>query len=90
MTPQTKPTISQTVQQHAEEHELYASVRARTKQHQIMWRYVPLQDFMGASNLDWSATFADLDAQHYTKYDRTSAERAFIGSMIKAMECEDA
>ncbi len=55
-----------------------------------MWRYVPLQDFMGASNLDWSATFADLDAQHYTKYDRTSAERAFIGSMIKAMECEDA
>ena len=50
------------------------------------WRYVPLQDFTSASDIDWSGTVAEIDAQLYRKYGLTKKEIAFIESHVKEME----
>ncbi|MBR4171160.1 MAG: Eco57I restriction-modification methylase domain-containing protein [Kiritimatiellae bacterium] len=50
------------------------------------WRYVPLQDFTSASDIDWAGTVAEIDAQLYKKYGLTKKEIAFIESHVKEME----
>ena len=50
------------------------------------WRYVPLQDFTSASDIDWTLPVPDIDKQLYDKYGLSDSERAFIESMIKPME----
>ncbi len=52
---------------------------------QDVFRFVPLQDFTGKSDIDWSQSVADIDRQLYRKYGLTSDEIAFIESMIKPM-----
>lgn len=47
---------------------------------------VPLQDFTENSDIDWSVSVAEIDAQLYAKYNLTEAEIAFIESTIKPME----
>ncbi len=51
-----------------------------------VWRYVPLQDFTANSDIDWSKSITEIDAQLYAKYGLSSDEIAFIDSMIKPME----
>ena len=51
-----------------------------------VWRYVPLQDFTENSDIDWTRSVAEIDAQLYTKYALTPDEIAFIESTIKPME----
>lgn len=49
------------------------------------FRFVPLQDFTEGSDIEWSKSVAEIDAQLYTKYGLSDEEIAFIESMIKPM-----
>ena len=49
------------------------------------WRYVPLQDFTSASDIDWSKPIPEIDQQLYAKYELTDKEIAFIESHVKEM-----
>ena len=53
---------------------------------QIVYRFVPLQDFTSTSDIDWSQSIADIDRQLYAKYRLSDEEIAFIEKMIKPME----
>ena len=47
--------------------------------------FVPLQDFTGNSDIDWSKPIPDIDKQLYKKYNLTKEEIAFIEKIIKPM-----
>ena len=49
------------------------------------WRYVPLQDFTAASDIDWSKSIPEIDKQLYAKYGLDEKEIAFIESHVKEM-----
>ncbi len=49
------------------------------------YKFVPMQDFTEGSDIDWSKSVAEIDAQLYAKYDLSDEEIAFIESMIKPM-----
>ncbi|MBQ6339173.1 MAG: Eco57I restriction-modification methylase domain-containing protein, partial [Kiritimatiellae bacterium] len=51
-----------------------------------VYAFVPLQDFTTSSDIDWSCTISEIDAQLYAKYGLTKPEQKFIESMIKPME----
>ncbi|MEE3447930.1 MAG: Eco57I restriction-modification methylase domain-containing protein, partial [Bacteroidales bacterium] len=50
------------------------------------FQFVPLQDFSSKSDIDWSKSVAEIDAQLYKKYGLTEEEIGFIEGMIKPME----
>lgn len=50
-----------------------------------VWANVPMQDFTAASDIDWSKSVEEIDAQLYAKYNLSDEEIAFIESMIKPM-----
>jgi hypothetical protein len=49
------------------------------------WKYVPLQDFTPASDIDWSRSIPEIDRQLYAKYGLTDAEIEFIETHVKEM-----
>ena len=49
------------------------------------WRYVPLQNFTPASDIDWSKSVPEIDAQLYRKYGLDEREINFIESHVKEM-----
>ncbi len=51
-----------------------------------VWKYVPLQDFTSASDIDWSKPVAQIDEQLYAKYGLDSDEIAFVEAKVKSME----
>ena len=50
------------------------------------FKYVPLQDFTNASDIDWSKSVAEIEQQLYAKYGLDQSEIDFIESKIKPME----
>ena len=50
-----------------------------------VWKYVPLQDFTPASDIDWSKSIPEIDQQLYAKYGLTQEEIDFIESHVKEM-----
>ena len=52
---------------------------------QIVYKFVPLQDFTTESDIDWSKSIVEIDQQLYVKYALSPAEIGFIESMIKPM-----
>lgn len=50
------------------------------------WSYVPLQDFTDSSDIDWSKSVREIDAQLYEKYGLDKQEIDFIESHVKEME----
>jgi hypothetical protein len=50
-----------------------------------VFRFVPLQDFTPASDIDWSKSISEIDIQLYQKYNLTAEEITFIEAMIKPM-----
>ena len=44
-----------------------------------------MQDFTANSDIDWSKSVAEIDAQLYAKYNLSNEEISFIESMIKPM-----
>lgn len=51
-----------------------------------VWRYVPIQDFTSASDIDWSQSIAEIDNQLYKKYNFSDEEINFIETNVKEME----
>ena len=49
------------------------------------WKYVPLQDFTSASDIDWSKSISKIDQQLYKKYGLDKTEIEFIESHVKEM-----
>ena len=49
------------------------------------WKYVPSQDFTSGSDIDWSKSIPEIDAQLYAKYGLDADEIAFIESHVKPM-----
>ena len=49
-------------------------------------RYVPLQDFTSASDIDWSKSVHEIDEQLYQKYGLSENEVGFIETNVKEME----
>lgn len=49
------------------------------------WANVPMQDFTENSDIDWSKSVEEIDAQLYKKYKLSDDEISFIESMIKPM-----
>lgn len=50
-----------------------------------LFQFVPNQDFTIGSDIDWSKSMSEIDAQLYAKYNLSDEEIAFIESMIKPM-----
>ena len=53
---------------------------------QLVYKFVPVQDFTDNSDIDWSKPIPEIDKQLYAKYGLTDEEIAFIEGMIKPME----
>lgn len=53
---------------------------------QIVYQYVPLQDFTDKSDIDWSVSIANIDKQLYKKYGLSEEEITFIETHVKEME----
>lgn len=53
---------------------------------QIVYGYVPMQDFTANSDIDWSKTVEEIDRQLYKKYNLSEEEIAFIEEKIKPMD----
>lgn len=51
-----------------------------------VWKYVPLQDFTSASDIDWAKSIHEIDRQLYAKYGLDVGEIAFIESHVKEMK----
>ena len=51
-----------------------------------IWKYVPLQDFTPASDIDWSQSVAGIDRQLYAKYGLSDDEITFIETHVKEMQ----
>ena len=49
------------------------------------WAKVPLQDFTSSSDIDWSKSIAEIDAQLYAKYGLSEEEIKFIEKHVQAM-----
>ena len=50
------------------------------------FKLVPIQDFTDKSDIDWSKSIDQIDAQLYTKYNLTQEDISHIESAIKPME----
>lgn len=50
------------------------------------WKFVPLQDFTSASDIDWTKSLPEIDQQLYAKYGLDAEEIAFIEAKVKPME----
>jgi len=50
------------------------------------WKYVPAQDFTGASDIDWTKPIPQIDAQLYAKYGLDAEEITFLEAKISPME----
>lgn len=64
---------------------LVAIVKASQNVTQIVYRFVPLQDFTTSSDIDWSQNVDDIDEQLFTKYGLTDDEKQHIRISIKEM-----
>jgi hypothetical protein len=51
-----------------------------------VYRFVPIQDFTSANDIDWSVSIPEIDQQLYAKYNLSADEINFIETAIKPME----
>ena len=49
------------------------------------WKYVPMQDFTTASDIDWTQPISNIDQQLYKKYGLNETEINFIESHVKEL-----
>ncbi len=52
---------------------------------QLVYKFVPLQDFTTHSDIEWNTSIEEIDKQLYEKYRLSREEIEFIESMIKPM-----
>ncbi|MCR5782021.1 MAG: Eco57I restriction-modification methylase domain-containing protein, partial [Clostridia bacterium] len=51
-----------------------------------VWEMIPLQDFTPNSDIDWSVSIPEIDAQLYKKYGLSEDEIEFIETNVQSME----
>jgi hypothetical protein len=54
--------------------------------YQIVYRFVPIQNFTASSDINWDASISDIDTQLFKKYNFTQEEIKFVESHVKEME----
>lgn len=54
--------------------------------YQVVYKFVPVQDFTTHSDIDWSKSISEIDQQLYTKYNLSKDEISLIEKMIKPMD----
>ena len=64
---------------------LLGTLKATQHNPKDTWANVPMQNFTEGSDIDWSKSVEEIDAQLYAKYELSDEEIAFIESMIKPM-----
>ena len=64
---------------------LLGTLKATQHNPKDTWANVPMQDFTENSDVDWSKSIEEIDAQLYAKYNLSDDEISFIESMIKSM-----
>ena len=64
---------------------LLGTLKATQHNPKDTWANVPIQDFTEGSDIDWSKSVEEIDAQLYAKYNLSDDEIRFIESMIKPM-----
>ena len=64
---------------------LLGSLKITQDNNKETWKNVPLQDFTSNSDIDWSQSVSEIDAQLYRKYGLSDEEVAFIESKVKEM-----
>ena len=52
---------------------------------QLVYKFVPLQDFTENSDIDWSKSIHEIDLQLYRKYGLDEKEIEFIETHVKEM-----
>ncbi|KAB2813098.1 restriction endonuclease [Pimelobacter simplex] len=50
------------------------------------WKFVPIQNFTSASDVDWTKPIPEIDAQLYAKYELDAEEIAFIEAKVKLLD----
>ncbi|HFI0113883.1 TPA: Eco57I restriction-modification methylase domain-containing protein [Streptococcus suis] len=65
---------------------LLGAKKVTQRNNSATWAKVPLQDFTSSSDIDWSQSVAEIDAQLYKKYGLSQEEIDFIESKVKAMD----
>lgn len=65
---------------------MLGTMKATQDNNKDTWINVPLQDFTSKSDIDWSKSVKEIDAQLYKKYGLTEEEIAFVEGMVKEME----
>ena len=60
-------------------------IKVTQHNHKGTWKYVPLQDFTPASDIDWSKSIPEIDQQLYAKYGLDAEEINFIETHVKPM-----
>lgn len=64
---------------------LLGTLKATQHNPKDTWANVPMQDFTEKSDIDWSKSVDEIDAQLYKKYNLSDEEIDFIDTMIKPM-----
>ena len=64
---------------------LVSVVKSSQNVTQIVYRFVPLQDFSSKSDINWTKSIGEIDQQLYAKYKLSNEEIEFIDKMIKPM-----
>lgn len=64
---------------------LHATAKSSQDAARTTYKFIPLQDFTSNSDIDWSQSIAELDAQLYRKYGLSDEEIEFIESKVKEM-----
>lgn len=64
---------------------LLGTIKATQHNPKDTWANVPMQDFTEKSDIDWSKSVDEIDAQLYKKYNLSDEEIDFIDTMIKPM-----
>lgn len=64
---------------------LVSLVKSSQNTTQIVYRFVPMQDFTNQSDIDWTKSIDEIDKQLFDKYDLSDEEREHIKIAIKEM-----
>ncbi|MDD2492631.1 MAG: hypothetical protein PHY83_01665 [Bacilli bacterium] len=53
--------------------------------YQVVYEFVPVQDFTSKSDIDWTNSVSEIDKQLYKKYKLSGEEIKLVESIIKQM-----
>lgn len=64
---------------------LHATAKSSQDAARSTYKFIPMQDFTEHSDIDWSKSISEIDAQLYEKYGLNQDEVDFVESKVKEM-----